>query len=373
MTPSHPPAQGRTQLITFHLPQFYPTPQNDVWWGKGFTEWTSVTRTTPRFRGHYQPHLPADLGFYDLRMPEARAAQADLARQYGLGAFCYYHYWFMGDRLLERPVDELIASGQPDFPYCLCWANHHWTRNWDGQEQAMLQRQDYSVEDDHRHFEWLSRAFRDPRYLRLNGRPVFLIYRGSGMPDVKATLLRWRDLARKAGIGELFLAHVESSKADLGKCREWGFDAGVEHAPNWAILPPPQRRTFLWRVLRKLGLSEKAWGQHAFFDYGEIRKAMTAQPEPDYLQFRTVLPMWDNSARRKSAAYVLLNSSPAAYQEWLEETIRKAKRLEDGSRVVFINAWNEWAEGNHLEPCQKWGHAYLEATQAALRNTENSP
>ena len=193
------------RLIAFYLPQFHPIPENDRVWGKGFTEWTNVTKAKPLFRGHYQPHLPADLGFYDLRLPEARQAQAELAQEYGIYGFCYYHYWFNGKRLLQRPFDEVLQSGEPAFPFCLCWANEHWTRAWDGDLNGVTVEQRYSEEDDRNHIHWLLTAFRDRRYIRLNGRPLFLVYRAHDLPSPLRTTTLWREEAQKAGVGELYL------------------------------------------------------------------------------------------------------------------------------------------------------------------------
>jgi hypothetical protein len=194
------------RLIAFYLPQFHPIPENDDWWGKGFTEWRNVVQAKPLFPGHYQPHLPADLGFYDLRVPETRQAQADLAREYGIHGFCYYHYWFKGRRLLERPFNEVLTSGQPDFPFCLCWANESWTRAWDGQSGVILMKQEYSEEDDYQHIRWLSNVFRDKRYIRYEGKPLFLVYRVRDLPNPLQTTEIWRNEARRAGIGELSCA-----------------------------------------------------------------------------------------------------------------------------------------------------------------------
>ena len=193
-------SDAATRLIAFFLPQYHPVPENCAWWGRGFTEWRNVAAAQPLFRNHYQPHLPADLGFYDLRLPEIRQAQAELARRYGIGAFCWYHYWFNGRRILERPFNETLASGQPDFPFCLCWANENWTRAWDGGSREILLEQNYSDEDDIAHFHALLPAWRDPRYLRQDGRPVFLVYAASKMPDPLRTTRRWRELARAHGL-----------------------------------------------------------------------------------------------------------------------------------------------------------------------------
>src|SRR5215471_9126155 len=189
----------KARLIAFYLPQFHPIPENDAWWGKGFTEWTNVARARPVFRGHYQPHMPADLGFYDLRLPEVRQAQADLAREYGIHGFCYYHYWFGGKRLLQYPFDRVLTSGKPDFPFCLCWANEPWTRAWDGREQDILQPQSYSEEDDRRHIVSLLPAVLDERAIRVEGKPLFLVYQARELPDPAQTVEVWQEVAREAG------------------------------------------------------------------------------------------------------------------------------------------------------------------------------
>ncbi len=199
-----------SRVIAFYLPQFHPIPENDAWWGAGFTEWTNVRKARPLFPGHYQPHVPADLGYYDLRDPGARQAQADLARAYGIYGFCYYHYWFNGKRLLSQPFDAVLESGKPAFPFCLCWANHHWNRAWDGQATQLLMQQTYSAQDDLAHIRWLAPAFRDARYIRVAGKPLFLVYNASDLPDALRTTSLWRDEAHRLGMGDLFLVKVES-------------------------------------------------------------------------------------------------------------------------------------------------------------------
>lgn len=355
------------RLIAFHLPQFHPVPENDAWWGKGFTEWTNVTRARPQFEGHYQPHLPADLGFYDLRLPESREAQARLARDHDIYGFCYYHYWFNGRRILERPVNEILASGRPDFPFCLCWANENWTRRWDGGDQEVLLAQHYSEADDRAHLRSLVPALRDPRYIQVRGRPFLLIYRASLLPDPARTVATWREEAAVAGLPGLFLANVESFVTDHGLAPKAGFDAAVEFAPDWTCLPPRLGRSRFERWRARLTGRDQGYLQHRVYDYRELRDRSLAKPPPDYLRFRCATPSWDNTARRKANAIILANASPDEYQAWLRPLVAEAASRPPDERIVFVNAWNEWAEGNHLEPCQQWGPAYLQATRDALR------
>lgn len=341
------------KLIAFHLPQFHPIPENDAWWGKGFTEWTNVTKAVPRFPGHHQPQLPADLGFYDLRLPEARAAQAELAREHGIHGFCYYHYWFNGKRLLERPFEEILASGEPDFPFCLCWANENWTRRWDGAEQEVLIGQNYNDDDDREHIRYLITAFRDPRYIRIDGKPLILIYRARHLPDPQRTLSIWRNEARKAGIGELFVCRVENFFNERDNPHALGFDASVDFQPDWMAITDDNPSVVLP-------------DGHFVVDYRDLVETELARPEVPHLRFPGVTPSWDNSARRRKNAFIIADSSPEAYEHWLTETLRSVAARPESQQLVFINAWNEWAEGNHLEPDQRFGRGYLEATRRAL-------
>jgi lipopolysaccharide biosynthesis protein len=223
---------SRAKLLAFYLPQFHPIPENDAWWGPGFTEWTNVVTARPLFRDHYQPHLPADLGFYDLRLPESREAQAGLAQAFGISGFCYYHYWFNGKRLLHRPFDDVLLSGSPKLSFCLCWANENWTRRWDGHDAEVLLAQTHSDEDDACHAEHLLHAFRDDRYIKINGRPLFLVYRTALLRNAARTARIWRDKVRAAGFPDLYLVRVESW-GDYTAPQAIGFDAAVEFAPEF--------------------------------------------------------------------------------------------------------------------------------------------
>lgn len=356
------------RLIAFYLPQFHPIPENDAWWGKGFTEWTNVTRARPLFPGHDQPHLPADLGFYDLRVAEVREAQADLAREYGIYGFCYYHYWFNGRRILQRPFQEVLASGRPDFPFCICWANEPWTRSWDGWAGEVLLPQEHSLEDDRAHIERLVPALQDPRYIRVSGKPLLLVYRTELLPDPARTAEVWREVATRAGIGDLYLARVESFVRGVNP-GTIGFDAAVEFVPNWAEIGPPKFRGPFPALLRRTGLLSRAYGEHRIVDYGQAADRLMQKKWPSYVWFRGVTPSWDNSPRRAHGALILHGSKPEKYGAWLQAIVRETVAMNRGDeRFVFINAWNEWAEGNHLEPDQRWGRAYLEATARAVAN-----
>lgn len=357
---------NKPRPIAIYLPQFHPIPENDEWWGPGFTEWTNVAKARPLFNGHYQPHLPADLSFYDLRLPETRQQQADLARKYGIYGFCFYHYWFNGRRILERPVNDVLSSGKPDFPFCLCWANENWTRRWDGKDREVLLAQHYSDDDDENHVRSLVKVFSDPRYIRINGRPVFSFYRASNIPDPKRAVENWRRAARAFGVGELYLCNFESERKDHGASPGWGFDAAIEFAPDSTNMPARLRRGRFWGLLRRLRLSNLAYRNHAIYSYSDLVERMLAKPAISYLRYPCVTPGWDNSARRNSGAIIVHGSTPELYEKWLSQILKLFMPPTPDENLIFINAWNEWAEGNHLEPCQRFGRGYLQSTQKAL-------
>ena len=361
------PAQVNVRLLAFYLPQYHPIPENDEWWGKGFTEWTNVAKARPLFKGHDQPHLPADLGFYDLRLPEVREAQADLAKAHGIHGFCYYHYWFNGRRLLNRPFDEIRASGRPDFPFCLCWANESWTRRWDGFEQEILLGQDYNDEDLVAHARWLTGAFADPRYIRVDGRPLFLVYRAARLPDSRRACDIWRREVVRSGLPEPFLCRVESFGDEHSDPVAAGFDAAVEFQPDWTRLPRRIRTARRWAWLGRLLGENRAFDVNEVREYADLAAAARSKPNTPYLRFPCVAPGFDNTARHPSTgATVFHRPSPEVYASWLRHAVERVNPLSPSHRIVFINAWNEWGEGAHLEPCQTWGHTFLEATRSVL-------
>jgi len=356
---------NRVRPLAFYLPQFHPIAENDDWWGPGFTEWHNVTRGRKLFPGHLQPHVPADLGYYDLRLAETREAQAELARSHGIFGFVYYHYWFHGRRLLDRPFREVLESGSPDFPFCLCWANEDWTRAWDGESGAILVRQEYSPEDDVAHLRALLPAFADPRYVRVDGKPLFLVYKSSLLPDPARATDRWREEAQRSGIGELYLCCVDINRPRVDPTPS-GFDAAVEFQPDFADLGQALRRSAAARAIRRLQLTNQAYRRHRIFDYATIVERMTTRPAPGYKRFPAVNPSWDNTARRRRQGIVLRDATPELYGQWLRAALDGFVPFGPGEDLLFLVAWNEWGEGNHLEPCRRWGHAYLEETRAAL-------
>jgi len=366
------------RLIAINLPQFHPFPENDAWWGKGFTEWTNVTKARPRFKGHYQPHLPSDTGFYDLRLPEARQMQADLAKEYGIYGFCYYHYWFNGKQLMERPVNEILSSGKPDFPFMLCWANENWARNWDGGFRNVLMEQDYSHEDDVDHMRWLCQnVFNDKRYIRIDGKPVFAVYRIELFPDFKCTAETWRKVAKEEFDMELYLIHAQFPTSPIGvESLKMGLDASFDFQPiGWyKTIGEVKKNEKKKKLIRRLHiyrlfpfLRNHIDRMPEIVSYSDYVQKMKEAPLPDYKMYPCVTPSWDNSPRRVDKPFLaFIGSTPSLFGEWLGSVLEKFEPYSKEENLVFINAWNEWAEGNHLEPDQKWGRGYLEAVKKTI-------
>jgi hypothetical protein len=355
-TGSTPGSGNKPKGLAFYLPQYHPIPENDEWWGTGFTEWHNVTKARPLFPGHYQPHVPGELGYYDLRVPEVRAAQAKLAREHGIYGFVYYHYWFQGRRLLERPFEEVLASGEPDFPFALCWANEEWTRGWDGRSGHVLMRQEFSEEDDRAHIRDLIRAFKDPRYITIDGRPLMLIYRPALLLDSKRTSAIWREEVQKAGFPDIYLCWVESWGPPPGNAgpTPYGLDASVGFMPLQGedVHAPLE-------TLRG----------HRVVDYQSAVEAEIKHLERPWKRFPSVMVGWDNTARRARGATIFQGATPARYQHWLQVTADSVADVRPQENYLFILAWNEWAEGNHLEPDKRHGRAFLEATRSVLGTT----
>lgn len=350
------PEELDLRCIAYYLPQFHPIPENDRWWGKGFTEWTNVTRALPQFIGHYQPKLPGDMGFYDLRVVDTMRKQAELARHYGLVGFCMYYYWFDGKRLLDLPQRQILDNPDLDFPFCLCWANENWTRRWDGQEADVLMAQRYSSEDDLSMIADLVPSFLDRRYIRIDGKPVFLVYRPSHLPKLSDTVQRWRQHCRENGVGELYLVAVESF--ELIDPHEFGFDATCEFPPHQANLQPVNDDVEF--------INTRFEGR--VYDYTHMAKFFTGRPESKHVRMSGIATAWDNEARKPGKGNIFINTSPENYADWLGAAASRTVTCNSGDeRVMFVNAWNEWAEGTYLEPDRRFGYAYLHATASVLR------
>ncbi len=352
---------GEVRAIAYYLPQYHPIPENDIWWGRGFTEWTNVTRAKPLFDGHEQPHRPTELGYYDLRVPEVRAAQAELAAAHGIHGFCYYYYSFGPKRLLERPLLDMLASGEPDFPFCICWANETWSRRWDGAEAQVLIAQDDSPAHYRNFIHEVLPVLQDRRYIRVNEAPVLLVYRVGRIPDAASVAQYWREQAKAAGLPGLYLCAVQSHDRNFDP-RVAGYDAAVEFPPS------PWKATKV-EPSTLPGMDPDFTG--SIFDYPSLLANSLRRATPDYRLLRGVMTDWDNTARRGPAAYLFRGASPREYETWLRGSVAwTLAHNPPQERLVFVNAWNEWAEGAHLEPDERHGRAWLEATQRALSRAD---
>ena len=352
----------KARAIAFYLPQFHPIAENDAWWGKGFTEWTNTAKAKPMFKGHYQPHVPADLGFYDLRVEETRIAQAELARSNGIEGFCYYHYWFGGGRmLLERPFKEVLETKTPDFPFCLCWANETWSGIWHGEPSKVLIEQTYPGYDDYKkHFDYLLPAFSDERYIKIDNKPVFFVYRPAGIPNLNQFVDTFQKLAHDAGLDGLFL--VGRSPDPSWNPSESGFDAS-----NTALMP--QLRPWVSKRNPKKWAKrhyDEFIGRPTICEYEDAIPQLLPKKIKHIENFPNVIPNWDNTPRSSSNGLVLNNSHPELFRKHLKQILELIENKPFERRIIFIKSWNEWAEGNHLEPDLKNGHSFLDIVRAEL-------
>ena len=367
MTPTPP------KLIAFYLPQFHPIPENDTWWGPGFTDWVNVRNAKPLFPGHVHPRVPhPDFGYYDPREPSVLARQAAVARAHGIHGFCFYQYWFNGKRLLETPVETFLAARTIEMPFCLCWANEPWTRAWDGRERDVLMPQIYGGRREwEQHFEYLAPFFRDPRAIRVDTKPIFLIYRVGSIPHVREMIECWRQLAVISGLPGLHVVAMLTAFTDSSDLAAAGIDAVCEFYPTYAF------RTSGLDWLRSgftMGLHLRAlkrWTPFAAsrvitIDYDYMWYRILGLPRVFPVQYRGAFVNWDNSPRKGLKGVIMRGASPALYRDGLAEQIARARQETSHEPLVFVNAWNEWAEGAYLEPDTSQGYAYLEATRDAV-------
>ena len=350
--------EKKARVIAFYLPQFHPIPENDSFWGKGFTEWTNVTKAKPLFNGHRQPKLPGELGYYDLRVPEVREQQAALAKEAGIEGFCYWHYWFgNGRRTLDRVFTEVVKSGKPDFPFCLAWANESWTGRWHGLNNEIIAEQTYPGEEDFRnHFFEILPALKDKRYIKVNGRPVFVIYRPTDLPDPVLFTTCWNKLAEQNNLNKFYFIGV----TDDSLPQEYGFEKRMRSALAGGV--PKIKKTFLQKI-------SGTKTPELLYEYKDLIKERIERGNDDD-EIPCVIPNWDNTPRSGYNGRVFLNESPKLYQQWLEKMIQDSQVKEFDERLVFLKSWNEWAEGNYLEPDEQWGRQYLDATRKAIFGPE---
>ncbi len=382
----------KARIMALYLPQFHPIPENDEWWGKGFTEWTNVRRAKPLFKGHNQPRVPTDLGYYDLRDPEVRERQAQLAREAGVEAFCYYHYWFGGRQLLERPFNEVVASGKPDFPFCLCWANHTWSnKTWEHssalRKGSVLIEQTYpGEEDDIAHFYSLLPAFRDERYVKVDGKLLFVVYSVFDFPNIRNFLSTWRELAEENGLpGFHFvgmcpatlsftiaedgthrrsLPNLTSSKELFGKVLSYGFDAVNSYGKRRGeLLYNGKWRNYIKVVLRRCGLCVG----DMTYDYSRVVRNFFAPEDTWENVYPTILPQWDRTPRVHSEDGVYVNVAPEKFYFHICQAIDIIKDKADEHKIVFLKSWNEWGEGNYVEPDATFGKGLLDALSRAVK------
>lgn len=389
-------AKKKARVIAYYLPQFHPIPENDKWWGKGFTEWTNVAKAKPLFKGHYQPKLPADLGFYDLRMPEIREAQAEMAREAGIEGFCYWHYWFGdGKRLIERPFNEVLESGKPDFPFCLGWANSSWKNTtWHKAERftksETLMKQTYSEEDYVNHFHDNLKAFKDKRYILVDGKPLFVVFNPNDIPDPKRFISIWTELAINNGLKGIHFVGITSNLAgfkldEKGNKRYYipkkdesaapfyqrmfdkGFDAVNSRSVSRAELSAVGRfkkayQSFL-RIYLKIDIVKK-------FNYKDIIKYSFVSEDSWENVYPTLLPNWDRTARSGKKANIYYNSTPELFEQHIKDALSVIEHKDDEHKILFLQSWNEWAEGNYVEPDLKYGHGYLDVLKKCILNVK---
>jgi hypothetical protein len=351
-------------VLAFYLPQFHPIPENDAWWGKGFTEWTNVTKARSLFHGHFQPNIPADLGYYDLRNPEARMAQAEIAGSHGITGFCYWHYWFgNGKRLLERPFEEVINSGRPEFPFCLAWANQSWTGVWHGLKDNILIEQKYpGTEDYTSHFNSLLKAFRDKRYIKIDGKPVFIVYSPQLLPDPLLFTGLWNELAVQHGFNGIYFIGIQDEKWDHERD---GFNDRTIHQPSHYV-----KLYESWLPNRLAGIIDRRILKYrpVIFDYSGLTNSYDFSKFRDRDFIPTIIPNWDNTPRSGKKGWVFHHSSPGLFGRHFEEALKFVMAREPGKpKILFIKSWNEWAEGNYLEPDSRWGMEYLESIDQVLK------
>lgn len=364
---------SKAKVIAFYLPQYYPVKENNEWFGEGFTEWTNVAKTQPLFRGHYQPKVPADLGFYDLRLPQVKQRQAELANEAGIAAFCYYHYWFGNGRtILEQPLKDVVASGSPDFPFCLCWANESWYKKlWHSDvsflSQELLLEQTYGGEKDYTdHFYFLLDAFKDPRYYKIKGKLAFVVYNHGNFPDVNNFKKCWDKLAQKENLPGFFWISYTVDANDVNTAFYTDYDAMVLSLFKSPLVGKSD--SFIKKRLNSVRsyLSRFTGRPMLVFDYRKYYPAFASEAFRDKKVYPVLIPNWDNSPRRGTGGYIFTNSTPEMFGKHVSQIFDLIKDKPDDDQIVFLKSWNEWGEGNYMEPDLKYGKGYIRELKKAI-------
>jgi len=359
---------SKPRLIAFYLPQFYPTPENDEWWEPGFTEWTNVARAKPLFPGHYQPRIPRDLGFYDLRVPETREKQAELAREAGIEGFCYWHYWFNGKRLLDQVFREVVETGKPDFPFCLCWANHSWhKKTWDPTKpNTLLIEQTYPGEQDYiNHFNAMLPAFKDSRYMRANGKLIFGVFDYAAVPDVNLFKDTWNRLAKENGLEGFYFVGM-SGRYDHQAVINKGYDASAIENLRAFHLSWSKMQVLFWRFVYKFSKIPRKTTYKEMFSFYKKHYVSETNCHP------VIAPNFDHSPRSQHRSIIIPDSTPKKWKDFLSYAIKSTKDRDHEENLIFIKAWNEWGEGNYMEPDGKFGKGYIYATREAIENNSDN-
>ena len=355
------------KIIAFYLPQFHSIPENDFWWGKGFTEWENVKKSRPMFKGHNQPEKPFNDYYYNLLDSNVQVWQAELAKKYGIYGFCYYHYWFEGKKLLEKPMENMLRNERVNIPFCLCWANETWSRTWDGKETDILIRQNYNEDRNawKNHFNYLLNFFRDKRYIKVNNKPLVIIYKPQLIKNGSELVQYWNVLAKDAGFDGLYLGYQHPSAFDYN-LSSFKFDFAIEFEPFYTVYECKKNHVQLESPIARI--KKKICKLPTVYNYDLIWGKIISRKPNSRLLCPGAFPAWDNTPRRKNKAIIFWKASPKKYREYLIHRIESAKKNYD-SDFLFINAWTEWAEGAHLEPSEKDGFGYLESTKDALIET----
>lgn len=372
----------RAKLIAMYFPQFHAIPENDLWWGRGFTDWSHVRSARPQFEGHYQPRVPLNENYYDLSKLETLRWQVDLARRYGVFGFCHYHYWFDGKQLLETPTNLMLADPDIQFPFCLSWANETWSRRWDGRDHHILMEQTHppTRESWKCHYDYLIRAWTDPRAIKVGGRPLFVIYRPQYIEKIDDMLAFWRELARRDGLPGLYFVFQKQYELPNSSCLK-SFDAVFQFQPFEAIGSSPHKRDNLrqpglLKLFRRLperlqdrlrGLRAKFVKELTYHDYQETwRQIIKIRPDQKLKTFPGAFVDWDNASRYKNRATIFRGATPEKFAAAFAKLVDEMPQRHLPENFIFLNAWNEWSEGAYLEPDSRCGYRYLEAVKAAV-------